>query len=233
MRAILKGVKHRVLRTGNDPLQTILGETAIIRINPNRIVLYGENLAERSGGGNRLIHAFHKRRRKMFVYPGGWDLDCDLFSELSTYRFIAEMKRYDLDYTKCSRFRELVKRVNEGEPVRYKNKELILATESDVHEFMKSRVEVCKSMRDLGYLPEKIKDHICVMVGRNGDLIKEVRGRHRLAIAQVFGVKEVLVLIRHVHPIWVEKQRKQFGRLPVHEVLKLAFRALEAAPGKG
>lgn len=226
MRAALRQVKRQLLQVRPDPIPGMLGDAALIRINPASIVLYGETPAERRKGGNKYLHALY-RSRERFILPGRWDLNCGRFRDLERYQAVEELRRYDFDYTQCTRFRALLEPVRRGEVFSYKNKGLVFRTEADVHAYMRGHVEVCKSMRDFGYLPEKANDHICVMIGRNGDLIKEVRGRHRLAIAQVFGVPEVMVLVRHVHPIWVRKQMARFGPLPLEQLLKRGLQAVE------
>lgn len=226
MRAALRQVKRQLFQARPDPIPAMLGDAALIRIDPARIVLYGETPAERRKDGNKYLHAYY-RSRERFILPGRWDLNCGRFRDLERYQAVEELQRYDFDYTKCTRFRELMEQIRGGEVFSYKNKGLVLRSEADVHAYMRGHVDVCKSMRDFGYLLEKANDHICVMIGRDGDLIKEVRGRHRLAIAQVFGVPEVVILIRHVHPIWVRKQMERFGSLPLDRLLKQALEAVE------
>lgn len=226
MRAALRQVKRQLLQARPDPIPEKLGDAALIRIDPSRIILYGETPAEQRKDGNKYLHALY-RSRERFILPGRWDLNCGWFRDLERYRAVEELRRHDLDYTKCTRFQTLLEQVRSGKVLAYKNKGLVLRSEADVHAYMRGHVEVCKSMRDFGYLPERANDHICVMIGRDGDLIKEVRGRHRLAIAQVFRVQEVVVLVRHVHPIWVRKQRERFGPLPLDRLLKRALEAVE------
>jgi hypothetical protein len=228
MRAAVRRLKRRVLAARKDPLEEELNEALLISVNPKRIALYGASVAERRKLGNTYLRALDRRRRSRFILPGNWDLNCVPFRDIERYRFALELRRYRFDYTKCNRFLELMERIEAGEIVSYKNKGAVFRKAEDVHRYLQGHVEVCRSMIQFGYLPEKATDHICIMVGRNGELIKEVRGRHRLAIAQVFDVPLVVALVRHVHPLWVKSEAARLGRLPPVELLRRSLARLEA-----
>jgi len=227
MKPALRRIRRRFLQPHRDPLPEKLGDATLISMDPARIALYGETPARRRKSGSSCLHAFYKRRTR-FILPGRWDLDCVPFRELERYRFIEELRRYEFDYTKCERFQNLIETVKRGKVVTYKYKDLVLRSEEDIHAYLQGHVEVCKSMLEHGYIAEKARDHICVMVGRRGDLIKEVRGLHRLAIAQVFGVDKVVALVRRVHSLWVKSQIARTGaNLPIEEMLRRSLKELE------
>lgn len=226
MSAVISNTRRSILRPLLDTLPTTLGDARCIRVDPLRVERYGLTPVARSKGGGKFVTFYHKSRTR-FILPGRWDLDCGLFKETDRYQFVDELKRYNFDYTRCARFRSLVDQVKRGEVVKYKSKGLLIKSEEDVHTYLRNHIKVCKSMIAHGYLPDRAKDHICVMLGRKGELIKEVRGRHRLAIAQVFQIPTVVVLVRHVHPIWVKRQKAQMRGMPLDEVLRCALKRLE------
>ncbi len=93
---------------------------------------------------------------------------------------------------------------------------------------MQRYVNVSRSMKKNGYLPEKSKDSIRVMIGRNGQIIKEGKGRHRLAIAKLLSIDKVIVKITHIHPKWLEKQQKTIQKsVPWIDLLNLSLKKLE------
>lgn len=68
-----------------------------------------------------------------------------------------------------------------------------------------------ESMRNEGYQSSKVGsffDHICVHIGRDGELIFAGGGTHRLAIAQVLGLPEVPVRVVVRHKKWQDTRDK-------------------------
>ncbi|PKD43254.1 hypothetical protein [Rhodohalobacter barkolensis] len=187
--------------------QLLKSELKII-VNPNLIHQYGMPFKK---GDNlrkfilRRDKPYYLTLRKPLLLSGNWDLDVMLFKNYSTSIFIQELVENDLDYTRCRRYQDMIERVNRGEVKELKGKKVVLDSVESVNMHMQYYVEIIKSMSKNGFIEGLAKDSVKVMIGRDGSLIKEEHGRHRLAIAQVLDLNEITVKITHIHPEWVKK----------------------------
>jgi len=83
-------------------------------------------------------------------------------------------------------------------------------------------------MAELGYVATGASHRIKILIDRNGDILEETKGRHRLAAAQIVGVASVPMQISHVHATWVDAQS---GPLHLERTRRAIERALESLRG--
>jgi len=66
-----------------------------------------------------------------------------------------------------------------------------------------------KSQQELGNYPVRYEINVCI--GRAGQIIYLAHGTHRLAIAQILGLKSIPVIVRTVHRNWAEGCFNKYG----------------------
>lgn len=208
-------MKNSLARLYQDKLRAELGEALHIRVNPLLVRNYalpdyvrfkriGPKALRRWLGAD-LLYRFVKARAPL-VLPGDWDLHATAVADTPTHRFIAELVAARYDYRSTATYAKMVKDIAAGHVIKYKKRRIDCQDRIDEH--FRYYVGVCESMAANGYLSAGNHDHICVMIGRDGKLVKEEKGRHRLAIAQLVGVPAVPVFVRHVHPLWLDSLRE-------------------------
>ncbi len=75
-------------------------------------------------------------------------------------------------------------------------------------------------MEKNGYLESKGVDTGFGAIGRNGELIKMQRGRHRLSIAKLVGAPTIPIRILFVHPEWISKVNQKKDNFNFNNLLK-------------
>jgi hypothetical protein len=61
------------------------------------------------------------------------------------------------------------------------------------------------SLQEKGYQTQKAVDEIGVSIGRDGTLIKDSRGHHRFALAQLLRLEKITAELRFVHRDWLKQ----------------------------
>lgn len=204
-------IRNWLAASGRDPLRETLADALQIQVAPGSVCDYA------LPGYVRYKHVqapwLRKWVKKNPVYPlikgraplvlaGNWDQYCVPFVSTPVYAFLADLQACAFEYKNTHFYRVLLSDLQAGKQRSYKS--LLLNSEQAIGQLFEGYVRVFKSMAVEGYRADKSVDPICVMVGRDGRLIKEEKGRHRLAIAQLVGVDRVPVLVRHIHPDWLE-----------------------------
>lgn len=87
--------------------------------------------------------------------------------------------------------------------------------QEDVLERYREIDRLYESMRDEGYVEEKCGtlDHICVNVGRGGEILFNGNGQHRLAISKALNLDEITVRVLVRHKQWAEIRSNVMDRL--------------------
>lgn len=198
-------------------------------IPPSAIVHYGLPAYKKYQFGKGGL--FLKRLRKLAAVPKRRRLiqhedyiRLGTFREMETWRFLDELWRAGLDWRQVERYREFSQRLARGEVIRLPSKRLRIASSAELDAYFEDYVRLLESMRDHGYLAGKSKDRITILIDRDGSILKETKGRHRLAAAQVVGAPSVPVRISHVHAAWVDAQAPAGG--PALSRLELTRRAI-------
>ncbi|QAR32943.1 hypothetical protein EP073_05835 [Geovibrio thiophilus] len=152
----------------------------------------------------------HHRRRmaNRFIWDGDWDMGKTLFRDTDRYLRISDIWENRLDLRKSRRYAELTEMIRCGRPYIEYNRNrmgIYLNTEGKVLRYLEIYLEFMKQLETHGYESSLEKDPVCAAVGRNGELIKTAKGLHRLAMAQVLGMRSIPVRIRGVHREWWER----------------------------
>jgi hypothetical protein len=207
MISVIRAWLARQLR---DPLRQQLGEQLLIEVPPAAVADYALPPYVRH---KRVRHPLLKRlwrknplyrwiaARAPLLLSGDWDREAQPFRQMPTYVFLADLQACAFEYRRTAYFQQLLNDLHAGRGRSYKG--LKLDSEQALDRLFEGYVRVFRSMAAEGYRADLAADAICVMVGRDGRLIKEEKGRHRLAIAQLVGVPRVPVLVRHIHPDWL------------------------------
>jgi len=129
------------------------------------------------------------------------------FNEYRKYIFMKELWDSDLNYKKTSWYALLRQKIDNGQTVVMPVKGYHISNYQQLDEYCLDYVSLLQSMIQEGYLPEKAKDELGVIIGPDGALIKSSKWRHRLAAAQITGIKQIPVRVKHIHKKWVDSQK--------------------------
>lgn len=84
--------------------------------------------------------------------------------------------------------------------------EYIVSYEKEVHDLINSIKKFGVKSASKNMFGKRALDQISVNVSRNGELLFNNRGVHRLSISKLLGIKKVPVLVVVWHKQWVEKE---------------------------
>jgi len=159
---------------------------------------------------NNLVSFKNKYQRRhlgnRFIWDGDWDKRTRHFHDTKRYKFLADIWENRSDLSKSKRFHELVNMYKKGKPYRSYHKGVYLDTEQKVHRFLQIYLTFMEQLRRYGYDPSLAVDPVGVALDRQGKLIKINKGLHRLAMAQIVGLKKIPVQVRAVHRLWWDKE---------------------------
>ncbi len=187
-----KYIKSNLARVCNscfsDPYRTIT-------VNPNSIQFAGGFFnphPDRYGG--RFSLAYYSGAE---VRGGVWDKKTVPLEHLPKCEAVQQRFRDGESWENTGIYPYLLEKIKEGGS--YDG----CYSKDDLVERYKYIDNLYKSIKREGYNKNKCGnlDHICVNIGRNGELLFNGNGHHRLAIAQMLGIEEipVRVLVRHKH----------------------------------
>nr|WP_298415659.1 hypothetical protein [uncultured Halomonas sp.] len=137
-----------------------------------------------------------------FIWKGDWDLTRSDFRNGSRYRFIADIWRHRNELAQSTSYRHFMQRIEHDKPFRSHQKGILLNTSDKVLEYLNIYVGYMQDILSHGFDARLGKDRLSVAIDRNGQVVKLNRGLHRLAMAQVLGLKEIPVQVRAVHALW-------------------------------
>lgn len=229
---MLPVIKNSLAGLSQDKIRAELGTALLLQVDPMlireyalpdyvRFKRFGPKPLRRLLGAD-LLYRFVKFRASL-ILPGDWDVKATPVADTPTHRFISELVAAGYDYRVTATYVRMVAEVEAGKVIKYKKTVIDSRDKVDAH--FKYYCGVCQSMAAHGYLSENTRDHICVMIGRHGNIVKEEKGRHRLAIAQLVGVPTIPVYVRHVHPLWVNSLREAFSGQDV-EIIRQGLKQL-------
>ncbi len=133
---------------------------------------------------------------------GRWDQWVETFSDHTTYRLVQEVLDADLQYECTATFQGALTKLKKRGVVRLgRGERHAFSIESDLHQYFSGIANLLYSMSQRGYDPEA--SPMGLAIGRDGCLIKEKHGHHRLAAAQLLGVKVVSFSIVTIHLQWL------------------------------
>jgi hypothetical protein len=214
-----------------DPLERELASLLRRDIDPRAIVEYGIPAYKRYQLSRQPL--FVRRIRKLLSQPArsrliqtGDYLRLGTFQETETWRFLDQLWRADLDFRAVDRYHEFARRIGAGETIVLRSKRRRMANTKELDAYFADYVDLMRSMSEKGYVATGASDRIMIMIDHHGGIMKETKGRHRLAAAQIAGVRSVPVRISHVHAAWVQAQD---GASLLEKTRQAIERAIEAA----
>jgi hypothetical protein len=225
-------IRNWLAALGRDPLRETLADALQIQVDPGSVRDYAlPDYVRYKHVQMPWLHKWLKKNpvyplikgRAPLVLPGDWDQVSVPFTTTPVYAFLADLQACAFDYKNTHFYAALLSDLQAGKLRSYKS--LLLNSEQAIDQLFEGYVRVFKSMAAEGYKADKAVDPICVMVARDGRLIKEEKGRHRLAIAQLVGVERVPVLVRHIHPDWL-RAVEGAGARPVAATVMRALQQL-------
>jgi hypothetical protein len=159
---------------------------------------------------NNLVSFKNKYQRRQlgnrFIWDGDWDKRTRHFHDTERYQFLADIWENRSDLSKSKRFHELVSMYKKGRPYRSYHKGVCLDNEQKVHRFLQIYLTFMEQLGTYGYDRSLAEDPVGVALDRQGRLIKINKGLHRLAMAQIVGLKKIPVQVRAVHRLWWDKE---------------------------
>ncbi|SFH70489.1 hypothetical protein SAMN04487959_10848 [Modicisalibacter xianhensis] len=173
-----------------------LGESLDLRIDPRQLIcsLSMKKSFPKSNQRNKA--------KNLFIWKGDWDLVRYDFHKGQRYTFINDiwLNRHALEQSQA--YRELVSLIEKGKPFTSHQKGLLLNTPDKVLAYLETYVGYMNEMARTGFDNSLGKDRLGVAIDRHGGIVKINRGLHRLAMAQVLGLEEIVVRVRAVHADW-------------------------------
>ena len=159
---------------------------------------------------NNLVSFKNKYQRRhlgnRFIWDGDWDTRTRHFHDTERYKFLADIWENRSDLSKSKRFHELANMYKNGSPYRSYHKGVYLDTEQKVYRFLHIYLTFMEQLGTYGYDRSLAEDPVGVALDRQGKLIKINKGLHRLAMAQIVGLKKIPVQVRAVHRLWWYKE---------------------------
>ncbi len=201
------GIKKRLKNYFKDPLYTDLRDLLRVEVNPREIVNYGVSL-ESSPLIKKNVFLPQAIKsivnsKKPFIIPKDCTPKLYPYTNFKTFRFINDIWRNNLNYSETDAYKAMMEDINNGSVI--KRKEKTIKSITDLNSYFIGYVNLLKSMKEHGYNKNLVQDDIKIWIGTNGELIKDGSGgRHRLAAAQVTGIKLIPVKINRVHQLWFE-----------------------------
>ncbi|MHB0774449.1 hypothetical protein [Halomonas sp. WWR20] len=142
------------------------------------------------------------RAASAFIWKGDWDLTRYDFREGSRYVFIQDIWQHREDLARSASYRQLLQRLEADKPFRSHQKGILLNTPDKILEYLQVYIGYMEDMAGQGFDKGLGKDPLGVVIDRHGEILKVNRGLHRLAMAQVLGLDEIVVRVRAVHELW-------------------------------
>ncbi|MCW8173306.1 hypothetical protein D8S78_20680 [Natrialba swarupiae] len=124
---------------------------------------------------------------------GDWDKDRTKISELPKYRSIKQRYKEGRDWCETDVYQHLLSKIEErGKYDGCENKEDIIRRYEQID-------QLYESIRTEGFKEVGKLDHVTVNIARDGEIVFNGSGHHRLSIAKILGIDEipVRVLVRH------------------------------------
>ncbi len=148
------------------------------------------------------VSGLHSKRRRGWVIDGDWDRDCERFLEFPIPRSIYEHYSHNVPWEETP-----LSELFDGEEFEEECKRITgLYKQIDQDGFKSQRQQIKKSpetsWRNINRTIAPYTDEITVDIGRDGEILWNMLGQHRLAIAKVLELPKVPVLVFARHLQW-------------------------------
>lgn len=150
------------------------------------------------------IDTFHGHYHFGDVRDGGWDKQSDQFTQLFVYQGINSRIKENKDWEDTHFYQNHKKRIQNGKV------SMGCHNIEDLEEKYAKFDHIIEGIRKNGYLTQQDLDNgspydeIVVNIGRDGQLLFNGGGRHRLSVAKILNIDEIPVLVRVRHRKWQE-----------------------------
>ncbi len=185
------------------PKSTDASTIKFLEISPDDVELYFDDFPQKFG----------------VVKGGDWDLNSKEFEETLVYKSLEKHFEYENEWEQTELFKKYKQRFKSGDFRREYDSVKDFLKEIDCL-LQEIRVEGYKSQKEL--LEEApaetwkenndtihpILNEVGVNIGRNGQIGKICSGKHRLAIAKLLEIDEILVVVRARHEKWEEIRKR-------------------------
>lgn len=203
------------------------GESLNLEIDPQRLT---HRLSDQLFDGRAT-----RRTDAHFLDQGDWERVLFPLNETPVHGEILDICRTRAEFRKTSRYRWLVKQIEQGRPMARSG--IRLDTVAKLDGYFSYYLDLVESIERFGIVPRRrmrfgqhtgrahrstrtlwrdlIERDIGVAVGPDGELVRHTSGRHRLAAAIGLGLERIPVEVRMVHVDWLAAQAKRMGMTPV------------------
>lgn len=190
---------HRQVEAMGLPYRSVdshLNGRLDLSVNPSKLLV---SLSMKASFPSRQDR---NRAAGQFIWKGQWDLPRFDFQAGSRYRFIQDIWQHRHDLARSNAYRELLDQLEQGRPLRSHHKGILLNTPEKIMAYLQMYLGYMDSMARQGFDKQQGKDRLGVAIDRHGEIVKLNRGLHRLAMAQIVGLEDVVVRVRAVHELW-------------------------------
>jgi hypothetical protein len=147
-------------------------------------------------------------------------------SALYTYRDMEDIARHGADWRSTRMGQWLLACLAAGRPAFVRGG--FITDEAGIEAYYRGYLTMFESMRESGYRYEGT-DQMCFGIGAEGDFVLVRRGTHRLAAAQVLGLKQVTGLVTKIDRRFAETARDKAPDRPVPDAILRAVQNAVAA----
>lgn len=131
-----------------------------------------------------------------FIVSGRWDLDLIKMTDSGTYNNMKVLYNCSNGYN-IDDFEKIYKeKLSKGRPFNHNG--TILSDEKKIRWYTNYCIDLFESLKD-GYNVSKENSPIGIAITRDGKPVKAYNGRHRLSVAQILNLEEIMVQLQYVH----------------------------------
>jgi len=154
--------------------------------------------------------------RSAFLISGLDALPTTAVTALYTYRDMEDIARHGADWRSTRLGQWLLACIAAGRPPLVRG--AVITTDAEIEAYYRGYLTMFESMRDSGYRYEG-DDHMCFGIGGTGKFVLVRRGTHRLAAAQLLGLRQVTGRVTQIDRRFAEAARREAPDLPVAEAI--------------
>ncbi|MBE0497366.1 MAG: hypothetical protein IBX45_13180 [Campylobacterales bacterium] len=202
--------------------KALLGEDIVLMINPRVVKTYGypsfgQRMMVRFVGffvGKKRSAAFFPDGDHLFFPPGDWDVNAIPLEKIARYKKMENLWRHRDNFRQSLSYKIAVAKMFVG---RFFGKGMVykktpIKTFAELEDLLKHHLlNILYSLKNEGYRMDIEQDMPEVSIGREGQIIKSKRGRHRFIAAKIVGLEKMPVVVSHIHPLWFEKVVNESG----------------------
>jgi len=152
-----------------------------------------------------------------FIWAGDWDKNIFPIEEHEKFIMIKEAFKENKKYEDIQFYSIAMDKILNGNPLR--RGELILDSRENIIKYFEKQEKIFMDIKKNGY-KEKIASEVGVAVDRNGQLLHFRQGHHSLAFAKILGIRNIVVRVRAIHSLWLERCIKKYQLSPYEAIKK-------------